>query len=677
MTNLTKLKRDKMINFLEELKETHTDDESLRAFNEIENALTEKKFGLVFEEHEEEVDERLLEEIPVFCADETRKICKDKNLPYNFIIEGDNLQALYLLEKTHRGRVDCIYIDPPYNNRNRSWKYNNDYVDSKDEYKHSKWLSMMKNRLLAAKKLLNPYNSVLICTIDEKEYLHLGCLLEELFPTAKIQMISLINSKKGVSRFNEFSRVNEFIFFVMIGDYKLAALDELDYVQEGEDVHWQTFRRSDYASRRGTTKGGTAQFYPIYVDDETHKIVKIGKPLKHDESRAIVPEVKGCTPVFPIRDDGTEMNWGLKNDNAEIIAKKGYIRAKSFKPNKPQQYVIQYLMGGTIEAIEKGEVEVIGRNPDGSVIAKNLVTKKTLPKTQWNNPGHDARDYGTYILKDIFLNQVFDFPKSLYAVYDSIKYFVEENKDAIVVDFFAGSGTTMHAVNLLNAKDGGNRKCIMVTNNEMSEDEENELKDLGFEPGDEEWESKGVAKAVTWPRTLHSIEGKNINGKPIKGKYGVKVKKFIKNEDYTVVSKSTKKPINRKIFTEKNVELYSELSELNKSDGFNANVKYFKCDWTPRKPMDYLLSNVLLLHIKEMIELEHFIEIDNERYVVILNKDDFKKYILDENIYSKIETVWVNQNIIFTYEELKLLRNKEFKYIPREYFGQELKEAAE
>ena len=123
MTNLTKLKRDEMINFLEELKQTHTDDESIRAFNEIENALTEKKFGLVFEEHEEEVDERLLEEIPVFCADETRKICKDKNLPYNFIIEGDNLQALYLLEKTHRGRVDCIYIDPPYNNRNRSWKY--------------------------------------------------------------------------------------------------------------------------------------------------------------------------------------------------------------------------------------------------------------------------------------------------------------------------------------------------------------------------------------------------------------------------------------------------------------------------------------------------------------------------------------------------------------------------
>ena len=117
--------------------------------------------------------------------------------------------------------------------------------------------------------------------------------------------------------------------------------------------------------------------------------------------------------------------------------------------------------------------------------------------------------------------------------------------------------------------------------------------------------------------------------------------------------------------------------EIKKSDGFNANVKYFKCDWTPRKPQDYLLSNVLLLHIKEMIELEHFIEVDNERYVVILNKDDFNEYILNEENYSKIEIVWVNQNIIFTYDELKLLKNKDFRYIPREYFGHELKEAAE
>ena len=171
MANLSKIKRDSMIAFLEQLKKEHNDDASIRAFNEIENHLREKKYGLVWEEHSEEVDELLAENIPILTADPERRLCKNEALPWNFIIEGDNLQALYLLEKTHKGKVDCIYIDPPYNNRNRSWKYNNDYVDNNDTYKHSKWISLMKTRLTLARRLLNPNDSVLIVTIDEKEYL--------------------------------------------------------------------------------------------------------------------------------------------------------------------------------------------------------------------------------------------------------------------------------------------------------------------------------------------------------------------------------------------------------------------------------------------------------------------------------------------------------------------------
>lgn len=110
MANLSKLKRDKMIAFLDELKQQHTDDESIRAFNEIENHLLEKKYGLVWEEHSEEVDDLLKENIPILTEDPERRLCKDPSLPWNFIIEGDNLQALYLLEKTHKGKVDCIYI---------------------------------------------------------------------------------------------------------------------------------------------------------------------------------------------------------------------------------------------------------------------------------------------------------------------------------------------------------------------------------------------------------------------------------------------------------------------------------------------------------------------------------------------------------------------------------------
>ena len=189
-----KIKRDEMIAFLEKLKNTHSDDDSIKAFNEIENTLTEKKFGLVFEEHTEEVDEKLENEIPILCADEKRKICKDKNLPYNFIIEGDNLQALYLLEKTHKGKIDCIYIDPPYNTGAKDWKYNNDYVDKNDLYRHSKWISMMNTRLRMARKLLKT-DGAIITTIDDNEFANLYSLLTEIFPECYNVIITIPNPK--------------------------------------------------------------------------------------------------------------------------------------------------------------------------------------------------------------------------------------------------------------------------------------------------------------------------------------------------------------------------------------------------------------------------------------------------------------------------------------------------
>ena len=126
-----------MLAFLEDLKKEHSDDALIKAFNEIENHLKEKKYGLVWEEHEEEVDIKLRENIPILIEDQERKLVKDKNFPYNFLIEGDNLQALYLLQKTHKNKIDCIYIDPPYNTGAKDWKYNNDYVDKNETRKKS------------------------------------------------------------------------------------------------------------------------------------------------------------------------------------------------------------------------------------------------------------------------------------------------------------------------------------------------------------------------------------------------------------------------------------------------------------------------------------------------------------------------------------------------------------
>lgn len=154
---------------------------------------------------------------PIYpCLQPIDEVCNapDSEL-WHTLIEADNYHALQLLEYLYAGKVDCIYIDPPYNSGAKDWKYNNDYVDGTDEYRHSKWLSFMQKRLEIAKRLLNPDDSVLIVTIDEKEYLHLGCLLEEMFSEAKIQMISSVINPYGTQRLNEFSRNDEYIFFVM------------------------------------------------------------------------------------------------------------------------------------------------------------------------------------------------------------------------------------------------------------------------------------------------------------------------------------------------------------------------------------------------------------------------------------------------------------------------------
>ena len=639
MPNISQLKRERMLSFLNELKNTHCDDASIRAFNEIENFLNEKKFGLVWEEHTEQVDEMLESNIPVLCEDLERRLCKDESLPWNFIIEGDNLQALYLLEKTHKGKVDCIYIDPPYNTGAKDWKYNNDYVDGNDVYRHSKWLSMMNVRLQTAKKLLNPENSVLICTIDEKEYTRLGCLLEELFPAAKIQMISTAIKPSGSTRETQFSRVNEYIYFVLIGNaypqngYVDMLYDNPDDLSESS-VTWQGLRRRGSDGwKRSNSPGG---FYPIYIENDTNKLHSVGDaiPLNQDRNSLVPPNGTWC--AWPLDPHGREGRWQIKPERLrEQLAEGTAFLSKTDKQKGTCS--IKYLKDGDRNRVLSGEFLIKGKDPQtGALIIVSKKIANRRPKTMWVMKSHDASAYGTALLSKLIGAQKFSFPKSMYAVRDAMQFFIVDKPEAIVLDFFAGSGTTLHAVNLMNAEDGGNRRCIMVTNNEVSVEEAKKLTQQGYKPGDPEWEALGIAKYVTWPRSVCSIEGKDINGNPLKGEY---------------ITLSGKK--------------------INMSDGFTANVKYFKCDWTPRKPEDYLLSNALCLHIKEMIELQTAQEVDGVKNVLILNRDDFNKHILNAESFKKIENIWLNQNMVLSVEEMRLLAQKSFKYIPREYFGQE------
>lgn len=435
--------------------------------------------------------------------------------PYHMVINSENYHALEALTYAYAGKVDCIYIDPPYNNRNRSWKYNNDYVSDEDQYKHSKWLAFMERRLKLAKQLLNPNDSVLIVTIDEKEYARLGLLLEQTFPNASIQMISITINRKGAKREKMFARADEYIYIVLLGNASVV-LPKGDGSEQ--EVRWFYLRRTDYASRRGTKKGGIAQFYPIYVDDNTKKIIRIGNPLEPDVDRNSVEKIDGATAVFPVRDDGVEMNWGVTGESLQNLLNEGLVRITD--GNAQQKYIFKYLSTTYRKKVEDGRWAIRGVRDDGSKIVVETSGKINRVTTVWEDKTYDAGAYGTSLLKDTIGDERFSFPKSLYSVNDSLKYFVQEKKNALIVDFFAGSGTTLHAVNLLNAEDGGHRRCICVTNNEVSEAEEKKFVADGLRPSDPDWEKYGIANYVTWPRTVCSIEGHDVNGKPLEGDYG-------------------------------------------------------------------------------------------------------------------------------------------------------------
>lgn len=476
----------------------------------------------------------------------TGKVERGGDKPFHTVINGENFHVLEALTFTHRGKIDAIYIDPPYNSGAKDWKYNNDYVEKEDLYRHSKWLAMMERRLLVAKELLNPDDSALIVTIDEKEFLRLGMLLEQVFPEANMQMISTLINSKGTGRANEFRRVDEYIFFLWFGAAKLGRLaksldqveasnsDESDNQADEEEadddvdddndtnssgLDWQTFRRRDLASRRGTKKGGPRQFYPIYVNVETGQIDSIGEPLPHNSSRDIAPERPGCVAVFPIRKDGTEMNWSSIGPTFEKRWKQGYARAGKATPEQPQKYIIQYLKSGTIKDIEEGRAIVKGHNPDGSVIAEYSEAVEKTPTTQWAFKSHNAEHYGTGVLTALIPGRIFPFPKSIHAVEDALKLFVSEKPTAVVCDFFAGSGTTCHAVMRLNREDGMRRQCISVTNNEVNAEEQVRLRKSGLRPGDADWEKNGICDYFTKPRIAAAISGVTPEGKRIEGVY--------------------------------------------------------------------------------------------------------------------------------------------------------------
>ncbi|MCI6609438.1 MAG: site-specific DNA-methyltransferase [Ezakiella sp.] len=467
MGNLSQKRRAEMLEYLNHLKEIHTDDESRIALSKIETALTEKKYGLVWEEHEEEVDKKLVHNIPVFKEVEERKIVADENAYFNFLLEGDNLHSLKLLEKTHKGKIDVIYIDPPYNTGNKDFIYDDNYIGTDDGYRHSKWLSFMNERLRIARKLLSN-EGVIFCSIGDDELSQFKIILDEIF--GEDNFINLVSVKTknaaGASGGGQDLKLKKNLEYLLIYSkdikfspefntvYKLTEIEELlDYYKEN-DISWK------YTSV--LVNPGTKKYIGSTVDGAGDEI-KIYKRLN---------------PIF------MSVNQIAKKDNISVreVYKKYFnqIHMTAMPQSSIRKRVVDYIGEDNLDRESLYSIEYIpisGRNKGR--LYEQFYKGQKLRLIAWfadvgvsNNDGVFKKDIeGTY-WDGIELNNLSkegsvkfsNGKKPLSLLNRIIKMY--KYKDAIILDYFAGSGTTGHAVMQLNKEDGGNRKYILCTNNE-------------------------------------------------------------------------------------------------------------------------------------------------------------------------------------------------------------------
>lgn len=458
--------------------------------------------------------------------------------PYHSLISGENFHALQLLTFLYRGKVDCMYLDPPYNTGARDWKYNNDYVDANDAWRHSKWLSMMEKRLQRAKQLLKP-SGVMIVTIDEHEVHHLGILLDQVMPEYQRQLVTIVTNPKGVTRpQGGLSRVEEYAIFCFPegsvmegrGDDLLTPIksrsQEASVSSGGEKPRWQGLLHSGQEHRREDRE---SMFYPVLIDEARGAVVGAGEPLLpiRDDSGEIIewPEpdlterIDGHTAVWPVRSDGSWGRWYIGAKTLRHLAEKGYVSLGRHDP-KRQTWALRYLYRSLQKQIETGELKIVKSDQKRNVVdVRYTAVPRRRLKTVWHRSRHDAGAYGADLLGDFLGARKFPFPKSLYSVRDALAAVVSDNPSALIVDFFAGSGTTLHATSQLNQEDGGRRQCLLITNNEVEEKIARELVAKGSFPGDADFEQNGICEAVTWPRCKAAITGRRIDGEAVPGTY--------------------------------------------------------------------------------------------------------------------------------------------------------------
>lgn len=576
MANLSQQRREKMLAFLETLKEQHTDDDSLIALGEIEKELKSKKYGLVWEEHEEAVDVQMKTQIPVFTEVKKREICAGENGAYNFLLEGDNLHSLYLLEKTHKGKIDVIYIDPPYNTGGKDFIYDDSFVGSDDSYIHSKWLSFMNIRLQIAHEVLKD-KGVIFISIGDYELSDLKLLCDDIF--GEINCLGIVPRlmKTGGNKGRFFSpNIDYVLVYAKNHQVTIDFKGELD-----EELVKKLYNKTETEGPKKGEKYRPFGLYQSSLDARPNQRYYIECP----DGTFVIPP--GTTMPAVIADGGKVL------PNPED----GCWRWSQ------ERYKEEKAKGNILFTKSKNGVLI---QPDGSKSKWNVYTKIWLSsrekegQTPTNFISKYENRHSAKELKDLGVD--FDFAKPT----NLIKYLFSltgAGNEAVILDFFAGSGTTGQAVMELNKQDGGHRKFILCTNNE-----------------------NGICEEVTYQRLKTVITGKRADG--------------------------------------------SEYSE-----GIPANLKYFKTDFVDKDSEE--LSDELLEHIAEMIELEHGIKVDNKKYVMILTDEEMDEFERNITSYTDLKAVFVNQDILLSATQQKLLDSLSSYIIPDYYFDFELREAGE
>ncbi len=562
MANLSQERRERMLSFLQRLKAQHTDDDSLMAFGEIEKELKAKKYGLVWEEHEEEVDVKMRTHIPVFTVDESMEIAADpSNEHFNFLLEGDNLHSLRLLEKTHRGKIDVIYIDPPYNTGSNDFIYGDAIVDSNDGFRHSKWLSFMSERLALAKKLLSDKGLIMI-SINDVEMYALKMLCDSIFGEGNFLANFIWQSTPGSNTGLDIKTVTEYVL-CYAKDKSQCTTGSLTVECDEKKYNLQ----DEYVERRGR--------YTL------NKLDRRMTGQHYSEALNYQIKMPDGTMLYPGSNTEKQPHWNWRWSQAKVQwgIEHGFIVFKQTKGTWAVYFKQYYNVDNNDELIER------------TLPYQNLI--KDL------DGANSAR--GTQEVMSLFDAKAFDYPKPL----NLIKYLlgVHANKNATVLDFFAGSGTTGQAVLELNREDGGHRNFILCTNNE-----------------------NGICENVTYQRLKTVITGKRPDG-----------------SDY--------------------------------SEGIPANLMYFRTDFVDKETEE--LSEELLEHIREMIQLEHGIKIDDQKYVIIMDDEELDAFEQNIGNYTQLEAVFINQEVFLSSSQEAMLENIDTYIIPDYYFDFELREAGE